>query len=764
MRTELLIGFLFSFISAGLPSLSVADDPDVVSPLTSYQFLDTLVDPPPQPNVVSPVVSYQYFDWPGDTTLTFETSHLVSYLFNGPPVISQSPVSQISKVGTNVTFVLTATGSPVLGYQWCFNGGYIPNENDPSLTVSNVQLAAAGDYSAIVWNTYGTATSAVARLHVYVEPPTPQPAPPGTTNSTTVPPQPLMTRPRVPSSTQFHVFTGGGTVDRNKMTIVLTHGWNSNSDGWPTVLKNALVAKGYSANIVAWDWRDNAAEPEPASAAARTPSEGEALGSELIYLLGAAYNLPIHFIGHSLGTMVNCRAADFIHGDAKNSRNSPVKFNSQNTHVTLFDEAELVAAVNGMHVFGDVLLASLGVNRNQHIDSAGSLLSGFGTWTKVIPDRAAWIDNFVSDVGCTHAEAVNVLLWRNVSLGVVDSHGYASDWYARSVGTPLDSLVGHRWSFERSTLSAAPSAGTCYVQELDSDPLTLRVRQIGTVERGTLAFPTLAAYRGLTAIGGQLSALGQVIIDGYMTTIQYAGDLVADFAESFTPLTGDPVFTGTANSTPAYFVPTGSAPVYQAEWDLQFTLQRPSGQQSPQQLRNVKLLENEVNIPTNSVYTLIPVSVPREAVGIAFQFRLDGSASTEFFTMGISNVNYFTMEAKYVEDGVWQATSVIGIPQYAGQDIELLFSLNDDTMPVGALSVRGIQFFVPPPPDMTLGFTNHQPRLSWPVSALGWQLESVGSLSDTNWLTVTNSAAILGYERAVTDDAVNGVRFYRLKK
>lgn len=764
MKMPVRILLLLSLVSAGPAPFSRAATPDVASPLTSYQYLDSLADPPVQPNVVSPVVSFQYFDWPGDSNLVFETSLPVSYLFNGPPIISQQPATQIATIGTNVTFSLLADGSPTLGYQWRFNGGSIPGVIGSSLTITNVQLSAAGDYSVIVWNSYGAATSAVARLHVYLEPPTPQPVSPGTTNSTEIPPEPLLSRPRVPSSTQLHVFTGGGTVDRNKMTIVLTHGWNSSSDGWPTALKNALLAKGYSANIVAWDWRDNAAEPEPATAAARTPSEGEALGAELIYLLGAGYNLPIHFVGHSLGAMVNCRAADFIHGDAKNSRNSPVKFNPQNTHMTLFDEAELVAAVNGMHVFGDVLLASLGVDRNQHIDSAGSLLSGFGTWTKVIPDRAAWIDNYVSDVGCTHAEAVNVLLWRNVSLGVVDSHGYASDWYARSVANPLDSLVGHRWSFERSTLSAAPSAGNCYQQELDSDPLTLRVRQIGTVERGTLAFPTLAAYRGLTAIGGQLSALGQVILDGYMTTIQYAGDLVADFAESFTPLTGDPIFTGTANSTPAYYMPSGSAPIYQAEWDLQFTLQRPTGQQSPQQVRSVKLLANEANIPTNSVYTLIPVSVPREAVGIAFQFRLDGSAPTEFFTMGISNVNYFTMEAKYVEDGVWQSTSVIGIPQYAGQDIQLLFSLNDDTMPVGALSVRGIQFFVPPPPDIALGFTNQRPHLSWPVSALGWQLESVGSLSDTNWLAVTNSPAILGYERAVTDDATNGARFYRLKK
>lgn len=742
---------------------SLAEEADTFSSVVSYQLYDAIGAESNTP-IMSQVVSYQFFDWPGDSNLTFQTSPHVSYRFDGPPVLSQHPRSQIAKVGTNAGFLVEADGSAPLGYEWRFNGDYMPWENAATLAITNVALEDAGDYSVVVWNSYGVATSVVARLHVFVPPTTPRPTQPGTTNSAVLPPATLTARPRVPSNAQMRVYTGGGAIDRNKMTIILTHGWNSNSDDWPSELATALIAKGDAANILAWDWRDNAEEPEPATAAASTPSEGETLGGELFYLLGSSYNKPIHFIGHSLGTMINCRAADYIHGDTANSRNSPFKFSPQNTHMTLFDEAELVAAVNGMHVFGDVLLASLGIDRADHIDSAGSLLAGFGTWTKVIPDRAAWVDNYLSEVGCTHAEAVNVLLWRNAALGAVQSHGYATDWYAQTIATPLDSLVGHRWSFERNTLLSAPAVGTCYRQELDSNAMTLRVRAIGTIDQGTLAFPTLAAYRGLTTLGGALNSLGEVILGGHMTTIQYAGDLVADFAESFTPLTGDPVFIGTANSTPAYFVPEGSAPTYQAGWDFQFSLQRPTFQPSPQQLRNVNFVATADVAPSNSVYTWIPVTVPQEAVGIAFQFRLDGCAPSEFFTMGISNRKFFTMEAKYVEDGGWQTTSVIQIPQYAGRDMQLFFSLNDDAMPVGTLSVRGIQFFVPPRPELEITVTNDRPQIAWPVSALGWQLESVESLHETNWTALTNAPAVQDYQRTVIDDEPTGQRFYRLRK
>ncbi len=166
----------------------------------------------------------------------------------------------------------------------------------------------------------------------------------------------------------------------------------------------------------------------------------------------------------------------------------------------------------------------------------------------------------------------------------------------------------------------------------------------------------------------------------------------------------------------------------------------------------------------NSVYTWIPTTVPSDAVGLTFQFRLDGSAPSEFLTMGVSNVPLFTMEAQYIPNGEWQTSSMIEIPEYAGQDVQLFFSLTDSTMPTGTLSVRGIQFLIPPRPELEIAVTNDQPRIAWPVSAIGWQLEFVESLSETNWTALTNAPAVQDYQRTVFDEEPTGQRFYRLRK
>jgi len=756
-----------------LSSDSFAADPDTFSPVVSYQYYDA-VGSDTNTTIASPVISYQYFDWPGDSNLTFQTSSLVSYLFNGPPVILQQPQSQIAKVGTNVLFSVNANGSTPLGYQWRFNGGNLDGDSSDSISVTNIQFAKAGDYSVIIWNTFGVVTSSVARLHVYVSPLTTEPLPPPTAPSTELPPSSLTTRPRIPNNAEF-VVLGNGIIDRNKMTIVLTHGWFSSKAEWPTDLANELIARGYGgiANIVAWNWSENANIPSVELAAAlsastsRTFAEGETLGSELLYVLGANYKMPIHFIGHSLGTLVNCRAADYIHGDSRSAAGkliagSGLKLDPNNTHITIFDEAELVSAVNGVYIVPDILFAPTS-------DTTANLINHFAV--KVIPDHCTWIDNYVSGVGLLHSEAANILLWRECSINPIAPHSYACRFYKSTVTTPTASLMGHRWSFERNTMSssAKPSANTYFLQSLDLDKSESVLTEISPAIAAGMAggygvglnrlvvYPTLKAYQGL-------SALGNFTLGAYLQGIQVAGNLVIGFAEAFTPISGDPVYVGTANSTPAYFVPSGTAPTYQADWDLQFTLQSHGIIQSLQKIQSGNVSVTDAGVSSNSVYTWIPVSVPSEAVGITFQYRLEGAGTNEFFNMGISNVNYYAIEAKYLEDGAWQSSGLIQIPEYSGQDIQLFFSLNGDVPPVGKLSVRGIQFMIPPRPNLAIVVTNNQPVLSWPVSALGWQLESLDSMTETNWMALTNSPAVKDYQRTVTDENIPGPRFYRLRK
>ena len=85
---------------------------------------------------------------------------------NAPPVITSQPVSQKVTSGDTVNFRVAAVGAAPLNYQWLLNGQPIAAATDASYTILNVQLGQAGNYSAIVSNSFGTATSANASLTV----------------------------------------------------------------------------------------------------------------------------------------------------------------------------------------------------------------------------------------------------------------------------------------------------------------------------------------------------------------------------------------------------------------------------------------------------------------------------------------------------------------------------------------------------------------------------------------------------------------------
>jgi alpha-tubulin suppressor-like RCC1 family protein len=70
-------------------------------------------------------------------------------------IVSAPPSSLSLRAGTNFTFSVVAAGTPPLRYQWFFNGLPIPAATGNNLLLTNVQAAVAGNYSAIVSNSYG---------------------------------------------------------------------------------------------------------------------------------------------------------------------------------------------------------------------------------------------------------------------------------------------------------------------------------------------------------------------------------------------------------------------------------------------------------------------------------------------------------------------------------------------------------------------------------------------------------------------------------
>jgi len=94
-----------------------------------------------------------------------------------PPRIVTQPISQSVVPGDTVSFSATASGSSPLYYQWHMeglglsNGGRVSGANSPTLTISGAQEDDAGNYSLLVTNAAGSATSSNAVLTVRPPPP-----------------------------------------------------------------------------------------------------------------------------------------------------------------------------------------------------------------------------------------------------------------------------------------------------------------------------------------------------------------------------------------------------------------------------------------------------------------------------------------------------------------------------------------------------------------------------------------------------------------
>ena len=86
------------------------------------------------------------------------------------PTILGEPLSQtiqpITNIATNVTFSVSAGGSPPLRYQWRWNGANLAGASSTSLTLTNISPAQAGNYDVVVSNDGGAATSQVAVLTI----------------------------------------------------------------------------------------------------------------------------------------------------------------------------------------------------------------------------------------------------------------------------------------------------------------------------------------------------------------------------------------------------------------------------------------------------------------------------------------------------------------------------------------------------------------------------------------------------------------------
>jgi hypothetical protein len=227
---------------------------------------------------------------------------------------------------------------------------------------------------------------------------------------------------------------------------------------------------------------------------------------------------------------------------------------------------------------------------------------------------------------------------------------------------------------------------------------------------------------------------------------------------------------GTAGSTAAYFTESGqpAATTFQASWDLQFRIQPPS---APQQslMGEAAKRNGEGMIAASTIqpaFSVIPMEVPLEAVGLSFEYKIEGAAGDDFMTMGIGEEIEYSMEAMYVTDGEWNAAPVIQVEDIGGAQVLLVFGLSNPAgQPSGALSIRNIQFYIPPRPEVSLEKMGAQMKLSWPLHGVGWNLETTTDLTQPNsWQPVMTPATVEDYQRRVNLTPTAPRQFFRLRK
>ena len=733
----------------------------VMSPVVSYQYYNDLgSEALTNSGILSPIVSYQYFDSLG-TNVSYQNSAPVSYFFNVP---------NGGNTFTLTGHVLDASGATVSGATvtasilettqatatTAANGTYqIPALPQGVYVFSAAKAGYARDRRVVSFGAGSTRQD--FRL-------VPAAAPPVVQTVTTVPPFLPPASADIEGSvllffdgTQFVADTLPTRLDPTKMTIVLTHGWNSSPSAWATNMATALEDKGLLpfVNIVAWDWNRAANQLLPPEE--KTPKQGLALGQALYQKLGSDYATNVHFLGHSLGALVNAAAANYLHGhgSGRQDRASPA-WSSGRTHITLFDEAEL-ARVVGKEVFFDLANGVITADGVRLALAATETVAG---WKLPLPARSAWADSYISLVGIYHAEALNVCLERAIPLtsSFPEAHSYPQRWYADSIARSSATALGFPRAFEAGLVpGAAPnlfppveanySLGVAYHQRANAaDQLALEL------------IPPLRIYECFVpALGVTTAIAADYVVDRTVAFGRTVGNAVVDVVET----TAVNVYHGVnavvdeANQLGRQTIDLVSRTTLRITLRAEHALGINVAARTPA----------TVATPTNSpAYVWLPVAVPADAILLSFEFTVTGDGKDDSLVFGINGTKLFSLETKFLADGETGSSRLIDVTSYAGKTNEFFFGLLGGTSTNSTVQLQNLKFFTLTPPQLAITQTNATTAVSWPSTLTGFSLETSDSLSPPLWLPVTNAPALYGGTMTVTNIPSARANFFRLRK
>lgn len=779
-----------------LPAL--ADDviTNVMSPVVSYQYYDALGTDTNSP-IVSLVVSYQYFDWAGDDVLNLKSSPVVSYFYqfgnSSGPVVLHGRVTDANGTplsGATVSAMIYL--SPVAQATTDANGNY----QMPSLSAGVYDLEAMeASYQTSIRALTLNANTAEQDFQLNLSSSIPA------TLQTKRPPPAFTQLPIGPLGSTLEVFDGNvftnitaaNAPQTNLMTIVLTHGWipellgqefSRGIEGWPTDMAKTIRAQGITvnmANILAWDWHYGAEGPYPVDE--NTPGQGVALGTDLQQSLGATYSQPIHFIGHSLGTMVNAAAANYLHGEATAQQSiSSTPWTNVPMHMTLFDQAEISIVGNSAEYIFDkftVYLVKLGAPFQIATDTSYA-------WKPPMPIHSTWADNYISLVGFYQPTTVNIALQKGESYALqqadsesqgllplvinffVDAHGYPMVWYSNSIANPTDSTLGFRQSYEYNQLVglllfppslADFSLGDSYHQAPSaSDPLVLEPLPPVNVDQTIVPL-----------LGNGASAVVQGVVGGANAAVQIEGNVVvgiengAQAAANMASQGFTYVWNATAQGVQsvqnlvtsdslqlllATGVPVALNPLVRA--NDSHPLYSPSGDGN--------------TISNTPAMVWLPVRFPPSATAMAFDFTVSGNPVDDALVCGIGETNLFSLQAKYVPTNTISTSRLIDVSQWAGTTNELFFGFMGGTSTNATLQIQNIRFYSLQPPQLAITQTESGILLTWPNTAGGYAVQTTTNLASPDWETVSNVTVISGDSYVLTNSWPDQIRFFRLQQ
>lgn len=780
----------------------LAVEPDTFSKVVSFQYENSLDEP--GTTIQSKVVSFQYFDSLGDENVTYATSPSASFFFpDGQSLYTSGTVrtpAGAAVAGASVTLKRSGT----LFWQGVSdaNGTFVT----PGLGVANYSVTVTKDGYETLFDNALRQTTGLQSLDLRIHP---LPTPPASTDvnreATQSEKQKLV--PTLPgdmpgllifNGSVFVEVSGEHPMRSDRMTVVLTHGMGSSPTEWAAALAHLIhnnhVLGAEAPNIVAWDWHFPAAinlsnRIIPIDNAAR---QGPVLGQELLTRLGSGYSQRVHFIGHSLGTIVNRYACDFLHGQMPRAGSNPAShWNTALTqpHITLLDEAE-VASVAGSNVITSARLGAKLAGWKGAV--AAGVVAAYADWKSPVPSSGRWIDNYISLVGVQREEAVNIcLLAPTVGYNMSDpigsvlfAHSYAHLFYrstAHSVISGVPPAVGYARSYEKALVfppfGTGLTAGSLWYENLSTnDPLDLVLQpNPQPFEANAAIAPAMMIQTAPSAV----YAAGNATLGGYMSAIRWAGDkggaviyktqqvgvTVKQKVGNFWDALSDGA-ANALNSVSADSQLAGSfiAPVFSISLSNQSA---PAPSPSIAAIKGLTVMNAPADAGTpGEPSSWLTVTVPEDAGMMAFDFKVTGEPEDDEIVCAINGQNIFALPGMFVTDGVTMSTDMMDVSAYAGQQIEVFFGLAGGTSTDCVLEVDGIRFVTVPIPKLALEDLGPNVRLDWPVAASGWVLETSENLAPSSWQPVT------GLDQAVAHDGVASLvqakasttRFYRLRR